>query len=278
MIKYGITQLARFFKISKESIRKYEAKGLLQSERNKDNQYREYDVWDFNALAYIRQYVKLGFSMQEAARLLHHHDNLHIAEGFDAHISKMEEEIARQQRNLFVLKRWKAALMEYEAHKAVFRIETLPAVKMSPYLEPFSLSVDSSALSAASEWTKEIPYTFMGLRINHETLSFDAAVKEKDLPFQCGFSIWEEDATAFSLEHLPFSHKIEGHLCATGYYSVSYTQHLTSATFMELYDFIRDEGYVVCGDIFVQIMHMGKAEEEYVVVDKVWIPIEKMKL
>ncbi len=276
MIKYGITQLARFFKISKECIRKYEDNGLLQSERNEFNQYREYDVWDFNALAYARQYVKLGFSLQETAQLLNHHDNLHITKSFDERIAGMERELIRQQRNLFVIKRWKRALMEYEEHKDEFRIEPLPTVKISPYLDSFTLSSDPGALSAASEWTAQIPYTFIGLVIDHENLSFDDTLKEKDLPFQCGFCIWEEDAVAFELENLHFSHKIESNLCATGYYVASYTQHLNSATFADIYDFIQSKGYVICGDIFVQIGLMRKTKEEYMAVDKVWIPIKRL--
>lgn len=64
------TELARLAEVSTDTLRLYEAKGLLPKARRSPNGYREYPPEACNRVRLVRRAVALGFTLDELRRIL----------------------------------------------------------------------------------------------------------------------------------------------------------------------------------------------------------------
>lgn len=69
-INYTIGDILKIMNITEGSIRNYEKKGLIKSERNANNKYRYYSYRDLNRIASVRKYRNLGLSLDKIKNLL----------------------------------------------------------------------------------------------------------------------------------------------------------------------------------------------------------------
>ncbi|WP_019531441.1 MerR family transcriptional regulator [Dasania marina] len=65
-----VTELARCFNVSADTIRHYSKLGLLSPERDKLNGYRRYRLQDEQRLRFLLSAKKLGFSLKEVQKIL----------------------------------------------------------------------------------------------------------------------------------------------------------------------------------------------------------------
>lgn len=65
-----VTELARQFKVSADSIRHYSKLGLLKPQRNAQNAYRLYDGRQEQRLRFVLSAKKLGFSLKDIEQIL----------------------------------------------------------------------------------------------------------------------------------------------------------------------------------------------------------------
>ena len=64
-MEYSTQDLARILGVSTNTVRRFEAKGYLNSCRNEQNGYRQFDHTDIEKLMYINKYRKVGFSHED---------------------------------------------------------------------------------------------------------------------------------------------------------------------------------------------------------------------
>lgn len=67
---YHIGEFAKKTGLTPRALRLYEARGLIQSQRNLDNQYRCYSQADYQRVMQIQVFRRLGFSLAELERIL----------------------------------------------------------------------------------------------------------------------------------------------------------------------------------------------------------------
>ncbi|WP_206099997.1 MerR family transcriptional regulator [Oribacterium sp. C9] len=84
----NINQASQMTGVSKDMIRFYEKKGLIDPQRNKGNNYREYNDHDLNLIVMIHEYSTMGMSLSTIARLMKGQD-------IKAATGELEESIRR---------------------------------------------------------------------------------------------------------------------------------------------------------------------------------------
>ena len=69
-MQYKIGDVARILGISTDLLRYYEKKGVVAPTKDKQNDYRYYDVWDINFLIDCLWYKSFGFGIPQIAYMV----------------------------------------------------------------------------------------------------------------------------------------------------------------------------------------------------------------
>ena len=101
-MRYRVGEMAELFGLTTEGIRYLEKRGFIRSQRE-NNGYRTYDKTEKSQLRHIRSLCSMGFSLEEAERMISEMPRNEILSALDTKLndlSKKAEEIARMQRML----------------------------------------------------------------------------------------------------------------------------------------------------------------------------------
>ena len=113
---YTVTQLAREAGTTAEAVRHYTALGLLQPQRDRDNNYRRYSAQDLRRLCFIRASRDLGFPLDDIRLILDDADRgaspcPQVRSLYARRLEEVEAEIdrlsAQRERMRQLLRRWK---------------------------------------------------------------------------------------------------------------------------------------------------------------------------
>lgn len=102
-MRYRIGEMAEFFGMTKEGVRFLERQGVIRSVRDERNGYRYFPREEITRLKQIRRYQSLGFSLEEAQRIIGETGREEIAERLAEKQRELEEkarQIERMQRQL----------------------------------------------------------------------------------------------------------------------------------------------------------------------------------
>lgn len=102
---------------TRDQLRLYEKRGLIQPEIDPANGYRYYDDWQVDLLWDCRYYQAMGFSLAEIAEITRADDLEELEERIDLRVSALERELRFQElvleesrRNLDMLRESKSLL------------------------------------------------------------------------------------------------------------------------------------------------------------------------
>lgn len=99
----NINEVEKLTGISKQNIRFYESKGLLQPKRNKVNSYREYTEADLKMLETIKLFRLLGFSIEQIDLMQKTGEILNV----DEHINSLREQIKNYEGSISICEKLK---------------------------------------------------------------------------------------------------------------------------------------------------------------------------
>ena len=90
-MRYRIGEMADFFGMTKEGVRFLERQGVVRSQRDEKNGYRYYPRGEITRLKQIRSYRALGFSLEEAQRMVCDTPRAQVLERLDEKLAELEE-------------------------------------------------------------------------------------------------------------------------------------------------------------------------------------------
>lgn len=96
-MKYKISDFAKTFGLSTESIRYYERIGLIKSYRDQENNYRYYDNWDLFDLSNHLVYKNFNFSLKECITALNSSSPECLCGILAGKIQELEKKIAGEK-------------------------------------------------------------------------------------------------------------------------------------------------------------------------------------
>lgn len=106
----SIGQVSKLLNISVETLRYYENEKIVIPERNKNNLYREYSIWDIFDLTDCIKYRNMDFSINETRKMMRTNDLTYIQKQIDLRISGLEQNITDQQILLARMKEYQEQL------------------------------------------------------------------------------------------------------------------------------------------------------------------------
>ena len=121
--------------ISRDTLRFYEQKGIIEPEIDPQNGYRYYDDWQVNLLWDCKQYQSMGFSLAEVLEILNQDTVDELAERVERRTCEVEAEIRRKELELTNLRTRAAEMRRAKGSLGLFEFVDFPGRYYVPIRE-----------------------------------------------------------------------------------------------------------------------------------------------
>ena len=179
----NISRMADLFSLTAETLRKYDAKGIISAFRD-GNEYRKYSSWEVTKLIWARALRAEGYSLDQIA--VHtvervSDDSIRIIEEMQ---KKIASEIVERQRILKWLEERKRSYRELDSREDEVTVEMQPEIWCSSYLTDNTMAGKKGAeWENLQEWMKALPFVsvyYVGNRAYNTVSCVGITAEERD--------------------------------------------------------------------------------------------------
>lgn len=157
-MKYSIKKIANLLGISIEAVRNYEKCGLIEPQRNEQNNYRKYNAIDLNVIRRARSYMSYGFSLAEATDMLLNQDLFGVAKALEEREAALEKQLMLDYQILQFTKNHAQYLTRISAGERECAVEMSPAFYGLIYREKSQFFEDEGLQQRIKEWNDIRPF------------------------------------------------------------------------------------------------------------------------
>jgi DNA-binding transcriptional MerR regulator len=269
-MEYTTKDVCKMFNITRETLRHYERKGIIQPKISKENNYRYYDDWDINYIGECKKYQSIGFSISEVKDILSDgslKQFIHLVEQKQEDFKRKAQIykllVEKNSKYLNVLKNITEQLDNFEIIESNDYYH-LPCRENFEYdlsykvLEPYHIALENYAFFENT------------VMINKEDFIF-----HKDI-FQWGVSIQKElaEILEFQTDNLIFTKKqISVHAVINAGERWNFGCHL----FDKMYRFAQEHHYEIDGFLYGFLMTRVYDKQKYCRYLDVYLPVRKIE-
>lgn len=182
--KINISDLARIFNVSSETLRKYDTQNILIPYRE-DNLYRIYSSWELTKLIRTRQLRMEGYSIKDIEqhfKAIQFEDNLINIENREIEI---QHEIEEREKLLLWLKERKQTIRDTQEIKDKVVIRKAEKLYCCVYMvDNTMVSKDKKQMNYLKEWLSVLPYLtvyYIGIAGSKVLSCVGVSEREKEL-------------------------------------------------------------------------------------------------
>lgn len=261
----GIFELSELFGITPSAVRKYEAKGIIQPERDSSNRYRKYSSWEVVKMVYARGLSQAGFSLNQASDMLEMEKTVDPVAQIEVLQEKLAREIIYKKRLIAYLDRQKKEYMVRYARKEKLQIEHIPTIYACELLSKDRI-VDKSGVEERENlkaWIRALPFVSL----------YTVRTKEGVQSTYLGIS--DEDMRKYGLTELKPERIFSGKMCVTCELKYDRKETYMGKHVKEAMDMVREAGFDV-EDICILWLHgYRQAKDTYINYIKAYFPISE---
>jgi DNA-binding transcriptional MerR regulator len=268
-MRYKIGDVARILGISTDLIRYYEEKGVVTPQKDRNNRYRYYDAWDVNFLIDCLWYKKMGFGINEIAKMSKvesYHDLI-------AHLTSQGDQILEQiQYQNLLLERMRRLTEDVVRVKDYLGVCDIRHNKeFLYYLNRRNDVYDNSpACQQLNEsWNRYMPFTKRLFMIDEEGLS------GKNDDYMWGFSISRTYARTFGVTETPNVLRVRPKLCVHAAFKSYGKDGFTARHLDFMRDFARKNGLRTKGHAFGNLICSVPEDGKITGYFEAWLPVRK---
>jgi len=269
-MKYSVGEIANLLGISIVAVRNYEKCGLIEPERNEQNNYREYNAIDLNLIRRARSYMSYGFSMSEATEILLEDDLGGLSRELAEKEKSIEQELIRQYHLLSFTRQHAAYLRRLSVCEGECTIEMSPSFYGFPYREGVQISEDKALHERVRVWNDIRPVAETLLVYRAE--EFTKGVKQ----YQSGLCMEEQYAQLFGIVEDEYVRRYPARKAVHAMVSRTFEPDLENwdSNLDRVVDWIRERGLTITDDIFGRVLHTSKSSGRWLHHIEIWAPIE----
>jgi DNA-binding transcriptional MerR regulator len=256
---------AKLLGMSKEGLRFYEQKGILNPERTGNSRYRIYGGDETTLMVLCRKYRRYSFSLNKVIHLVHQSSSRELVRLFCTQRKALENEIKEKKRILSSLKSKIRQLADIESGLGTFTVVTRPAIYWMETRKNQVILDSPQAVLKTRRWNSFSPHTDPVIVWSLEKLlngkgdiSTGHIIEKKDAS-----GIPVDDARCLSETTCIYTvNKIQGYL------------NMTTSLFTETLDYMRKNNFTPTGDAVARTVHCYMDEDHnYQFLSQLWIPI-----
>lgn len=276
--KFKIGEISEITGVNIQTIRRYDAKGILDAERDEESSYRLYDVLELTLLIRTRMYRNYGFSLDDITKLLNSGMQQNYTM-FDVRKHEIEREMEHLNRLLDCIERQKTYLSQAETFTKTCELLERPEMLGIYYYDKGALLGKQDRRKVLGEWINHTPFVLPMIQLGEPYM---AGKREE---YRLGLCIRKEHAALFGLGGDAYSFHIPAVRCV---YTMIYSKGLyvedaygnpnpafivNSAAFAHLFDYLNKNGLQICGDAFGSTFFSERKGSELHHYSHFWIPV-----
>lgn len=268
-MKYSISDIANLLGITPVSVRNYEKCGLIEPERNKKNNYREYNAIDLNLIRRARLMMSYGCSLSEATDIIRNKDLKGMSAAMYAKEAELERQLMLDYQKLSLLRQHADYMQRISVDSDECSIEMSPDLFGFLYRDGDQIYQDEPFAQKIRLWNS-CPFA--------ETLVLFSAPSfmRKEMVFQSGLCMLARHKRLIGLEDET------GTVCFQPRPSVFC--HTTCRfesdrpadyfPFSHVVDWMAQRGLTPKGDIVARVLHTSHSTGEWLHHMEIWVPIQ----
>lgn len=264
-----IARTAELLDISPQTIRLYERNGILRCQKGDENGYRYFDRININVLTWARIYRSLGFSMEEARKLLNDCDAENALAHYERRVREMDEEIlrARMQRQMLVER--KERIEFAMAHLGEISIGAMPEYYYCTMHTNDRFDLDDEMAGRIREWNAYYPFMWSACLLPMES-------------FEKGDDVWlgirmilAQHAREMQVDVTPPVVHVPQRRCV---YTCFRRENEACQSFRHNLQYVLDDmrrkGMACTGNVLVQPLLILQKTSKNVLYAQAWFPID----
>ena len=269
-MRYKIGDVSRILGISADLLRYYEKKGVVQPQKDKNNDYRYYDTWDINFLIDCLWFKRFGFGIPQVAYMVtdcYHGDLISL---LDEKSDQMASEIRKQEQLLARLREYRDTVERVKAGLGVCDIQDSP--ELVCYLNRFNYSYNYTPemQKLSRQWQEYMPFTQRYFEIPQEGLMGDGA------DFAWGFSLRTPYAEELDVQVKPPVKRLPSRRCIHSAFRSAGKNAFTPRHLSFLLDFAKEQELKIAGNAMGTLVCSVREEgsDDLTGYFEVWLPVE----
>ena len=247
MEKYTIGQIAKALGISTQLLRHYEALGLLDTKRDRKNQYRTYKTEDTKLLFQTIIYRAMGFSLKKINQMLKEETPLEVEKSLDTRINEIQQEIEELKGVQNEIKEYRDSLLFSESRQGCCWIEPDDFEFYRIMKKGSGYSIVGADDELLVSLQKKVPYVRQGFTLSLKML------QNPQLPFdyQYGVVMKKEDISRHCHQEdmSPYLIKLSGPI-AKMILSLKPQNSFSRDFFRPFFEAVESKGYQPFGDCY----------------------------
>ncbi len=240
-MKFHIGHISKMTGMSPTAIRYYEQIGLISPLRGENQKYRDFDLQDFFLLATYKWYRNLGYTVEEADKLI----NKVTPEQFQVKLEEKEKTILQEIEYKKLLAKhinnFIESLKLLQEGKQLCRIKRNPALLRIKIWQPGLKERDCLSFAQAVEWFEKTPFTNPCLLISSENILHGNGVLSTDW----GMSVEEKTAEVLEFQKNPIMERIPSQLCVHTFVEPCENLSINSDQLVNIRKYIQDNHYTI---------------------------------
>lgn len=256
MKRYTVGQMAKSMGVSAQTLRHYEEMGLVESQRNEQNQYREFSMRDNKILMQTGLYRSMGFSLKEIRSLFKEYQGEEVQEAFDRRIDEVDQQIEELIQLKEELKEYAAYIQMAVEHTGECWINEADKVFYGILKKGSGLAIEGESIEELIYFQKMAPHIRQGFRV-----SLDKIIDEHEpFDFQYGVFLKQEWAETYcqKTKISPYKIVLKGPIA----HQIIKSSKFTAELFKPLLAFVEERGYQPAGDLYGTALYMNYVDED----------------
>lgn len=272
---YKIGEIEEISGLNAQSIRRYDAKGILLGQRDDANNYRYYDPIELCMAIYIRYLRNFGFSLGEVDRFI----NTEIPLQTDM-TKNLYGDLTRQKQllegKIECLEELHGILERTAAQPDACTLEERPAMLGIFYRDQNDLLRNAQHRERTANWVNHTPIVRPMFKLSHAFLFAEGHPKTEYkiglcVPLQYASMVGlEENAHCFSIPPCRCIHTV-----FEGYDAIASRPDYVDAIQERVARFAAENGLVTKGPIYGSSFHSRRTPQGLHHFARMWIPIEE---
>ena len=261
---FRIGDVSRMVGIAPETIRYYERKNVLRPSKNDGNGYRMYSMEDVCTLTKIRCFMKYGFSIEEAERLVHSVDAQSASYSMFRMEDMLQKKIDEQLKLYQSLQKRVYYLQSVMNQQGNYSVIDMPAFHVLH-------TYDQNGLDE----TKPIAYWYNHQEFVYPCTFFEPAtfLTGSSGKIRMGMMVFDSDA---EMNHFDMTGSVRYWSGACIYTSAVFTQNGIHADACRIIGkYLEQEQLLINGDILSRTVATGRNNDVDLFYVELYIPVKK---
>lgn len=203
---FRIGTISNLTGVNMQTIRRYDAKGILSGKRDKNSQYRFFDLLELTLLIRTRMYRNYGFSLDEVVDLLNTDHKENRARFLDKK-EALQKQIEREKLLLSCMEKQMEYLSQAEYYTTHCEFRMSPELYGIYYYNEDALTGNSEREALLSHWIDQTPFVLPMINPS------PSHITGGETQLRVGLCVTRENAELLGLGGDPFSFRIPSFPC-----------------------------------------------------------------